>query len=84
MTVHNSSRYREVHARSLNDPAFNTGKKLFWIGIGKDDFVMDANKKTLALLDKHKIRYQYQESDGGHTWLNWRQYLNQYAPLLFR
>ena len=72
------------YAKALNDPAFNKGKKLFWIGIGKDDFVMDANKKTLALLDKHQIKYQYKETSGGHTWINWRQYLNEYVPMLFR
>lgn len=72
------------YAKALNDPAFNKGKKLFWVGIGKDDFVMDANKKTLALLDKHQIKYQYKETSGGHTWINWRQYLNEYMPLLFR
>lgn len=72
------------YARALNDPNFNKGKKLFWVGIGKDDFVMDANKKTLALLDKHQIKYQYKETAGGHTWINWRQYLNEYVPMLFK
>ncbi|MGA0557709.1 esterase [Larkinella sp. VNQ87] len=72
------------YASVLNDASFNKNKKLFWIEIGKDDFVMDANKKTLALLDKHGIKYQYKETDGGHTWTNWRQYLHEYAPLLFR
>ncbi|AUD01553.1 esterase [Spirosoma pollinicola] len=72
------------YAKALNDPAFNKNKKLFWVGIGKDDFVMDANKKTLALLDKHQIKYQYKETTGGHTWINWRQYLNEYTPLLFK
>ena len=72
------------YAKVLNDPAFNKGKKLFWVGIGKDDFVMEANKKTLALLDKHRINYQYKESAGGHTWVNWRQYLHEYTPLLFK
>lgn len=72
------------YAKALNDASFNKSKKLFWIGIGKEDFVMDANKKTLALLDKHKIKYQYKETTGGHTWINWRQYLNEYVPLLFK
>lgn len=72
------------YAKALNDPTFNKGKKLFWVSIGKDDFVMDANKKTLALLDKHQIKYQYKETAGGHTWINWRQYLNEYAPMLFK
>ncbi|CAN5122703.1 esterase family protein [soil metagenome] len=72
------------YAKALNDPSFNKNKKLFWVSIGKDDFVMDANKKTLALLDKHQIKYQYQETAGGHTWINWRQYLNEYVPMLFK
>jgi enterochelin esterase-like enzyme len=72
------------YAKALNDPSFNKGKKLFWISIGKDDFVMESNKKTLALLDKHQIKYQYKETEGGHTWINWRQYLNEYTPLLFK
>ena len=72
------------YAKVLNDPSFNKNKKLFWVGIGKDDFVMDANKKTLALLDKHQIKYQYKETSGGHTWINWRQYLNEYVPMLFK
>ena len=72
------------YAKALNDASFNKNKKLFWVEIGKDDFVMDANKKTLALLDKHKIKYQYKETTGGHTWINWRQYLNEYVPQLFK
>ncbi|WP_262890524.1 alpha/beta hydrolase [Rhodocytophaga rosea] len=72
------------YAKVLQDPNFNKSKKLFWVEIGKDDFVMEANKKTLALLDKHKIKYQYKETEGGHTWINWRQYLNEFVPLLFR
>ncbi|GAB4004216.1 alpha/beta hydrolase-fold protein [Spirosoma migulaei] len=72
------------YAKVLNDPSFNKGKKLFWVAIGKDDFVMDANKKTLAMLDKHNIKYQYKETSGGHTWVNWRQYLNEYTPMLFK
>ncbi|MFC5412526.1 esterase [Larkinella bovis] len=72
------------YASALNDPGFNKNKKLFWIGIGTDDFVMDANKKTMAMLDKHQIKYQYKETGGGHTWINWRQYLNEFVPQLFR
>lgn len=72
------------YAKALNDTGFNKGKKLFWVSIGKDDFLMDSNKKTLAILDKHNIKYQYKESAGGHTWINWRAYLNEYTPMLFK
>lgn len=29
-------------------------------------------------------KYTFVESDGGHTWHNWRHYLTQFVPLLFK
>ncbi|GAA4409040.1 esterase family protein [Nibrella viscosa] len=72
------------YAKALQDPNFNKNKKLLLFQIGKDDFLMEANQKTLGLLNKHNIKYQYKETEGGHTWINWRQYLNEFAPMLFR
>ncbi len=66
------------------DPKLNDRIKLFWFATGKDDFVMPSTKAALAMLDQHKIRYTYRETEGGHTWPNWRAYLNEFAPLLFR
>jgi hypothetical protein len=43
-----------------------------------------ATKASLAMLDEHEVRYRYKETEGGHTWPNWRAYLNEFAPLLFR
>ena len=68
----------------LADPTLNDRIKLFWLATGKDDFVLPSTKATLALLDQHRIRYAYKETPGGHTWPNWRAYLNEFAPLLFR
>jgi enterochelin esterase family protein len=68
----------------LADPKLNARIKLFWLATGKADFVMPSTKAALALLDQHKIRYTYKETEGGHTWPNWRAYLNEFAPLLFR
>ena len=68
----------------LADPKFNDRIRLFWIATGKEDFVMPSTKASLAMLDQHKIRYSYKETEGGHTWPNWRAYLNEFAPLLFR
>ncbi|MFD2574530.1 esterase [Spirosoma soli] len=72
------------YAKTLQDPNFNKNKKLFLFEIGKDDFLMEPCKQTMALFDKHQIKYQYKETDGGHTWINWRHYLNEYTPLLFQ
>ena len=68
----------------LADAKFNDKVKLFWLATGKEDFVMPSTKNTLALLDQHKVRYTYKETEGGHTWPNWRAYLNEFVPMLFR
>jgi hypothetical protein len=35
-------------------------------------------------MEKHGIKHEMHISGGGHTWINWRQYLNDFAPKLFR
>ena len=62
---------------------FAKGVALYWIGIGKDDFLYEENVKFRALLDSKEYEYEYVESDGGHTWRNWRCYLTQFAERLF-
>jgi enterochelin esterase-like enzyme len=62
----------------------NSGYKLYWIGCGKDDFVYQSVIKLRETLDKHNFKYTYRESTGGHTWANWRIYLSEFAPLLFK
>jgi enterochelin esterase family protein len=57
---------------------------LYWIGIGRDDFLYDANTIYRAKLDDNGYRYTYYESDGGHCWRNWRVYLTEFVPLLFK
>ena len=63
---------------------FNEGVKLYWIGIGEDDFLYDENVRYRELLDSKGYTYTYCESEGGHIWRNWRIYLNDYAQLLFK
>lgn len=57
---------------------------LYWIGIGKDDFLYDSNKTLREMLDKASMKYTYHESDGGHIWRNWRDYLVLFTPQLFK
>lgn len=61
-----------------------SGVKLYWIGCGKEDFLFASVQTLLDTLDKHDFPYTYRESTGGHTWANWRIYLSELAPLLFR
>jgi enterochelin esterase-like enzyme len=62
----------------------NSGYKLYWIGCGKDDFLYQSVIELRNTLDKHGFKYTYRESTGGHTWANWRIYLSEFAPLLFK
>ena len=62
----------------------NSGYKLYWIGCGVDDFLYQSVIDLRNTLDKHGFKYTYRESTGGHTWANWRIYLSEFAPLLFK
>ena len=62
----------------------NNGYKLYWIACGKDDFLYKFNTEYRERLDKLGMKYVYRESAGGHTWRNWRVYLSEFTPMLFR
>lgn len=62
----------------------NNGYKLYWIGIGKTDFLYKNVSDFRAKLDGIKMPYEYRESEGGHTWVNWRIYLTEFVPKLFK
>jgi enterochelin esterase family protein len=61
----------------------DSGVNKYWVACGKEDFVMDSNKRLLSVLDKTGFQYEYFENEGGHTWANWRTYLSMFAPMLF-
>lgn len=71
---------RDVKIEALK----KSGYKLYWIGCGKDDFVYQSVINLRNTLDKHGFKYVYRESTGGHTWANWRIYLSEFAPQLFK
>lgn len=60
------------------------GIKLYWIGIGSADGLLPAVKAYRAKLDSLHFTYQYVESTRGHLWTNWRSYMLQFVPLLFK
>ncbi len=68
----------------LDNAALKKGLKLLWFATGKDDFLLNTTKATIEMLKKHGFAPEYEESSGGHTWVNWRNYLNEFAPRLFR
>ena len=60
-----------------------SGVHKYWVACGKEDFVMDSNKRLLSILDKTGFKHEYFENEGGHTWANWRTYLSMFTPMLF-
>ena len=58
--------------------------KLYWIACGKDDFLYGTVVTMRQELDSAGFQYTYRESTGGHTWSNWRIYLSEFAPMLFK
>jgi enterochelin esterase family protein len=62
----------------------NKSVKLFLISVGNKDFALNGSKNLAEILKKHGIKNELHESGGGHTWINWRHYLNEFAPQLFR
>lgn len=63
---------------------FKAKPELYWIGIGKTDFLYDQNKGLRAYLDRMNYPYEYYESEDGHIWRNWRDYLTIFAQKLFK
>lgn len=57
---------------------------LYWIGIGNTDFLYKANEELRKNFDDKGYKYTYYETPEGHIWKNWRIYLTEFTPLLFK
>jgi enterochelin esterase family protein len=62
----------------------NAQVKLFAITVGDKDFALAGSKALAETLSQHGIKNELQITGGGHTWINWRRYLNEFAPRLFQ
>ena len=66
------------------DIQFAKKPALYWIAIGKTDFLYQDNVRFRQLLDSKGHPYVYYENEDGHIWRNWRIYLTEFAPQLFK
>lgn len=76
--------WEKANLAALDNAAAKRGLRLFWFSTGKDDGLIGTTRNTVDLFKKHGFAPVYLESEGGHTWLNWRDYLSQFAPQLFQ
>ena len=78
--------YRSNFSDGTYVPANRLNKelRLLWIGTGTSDFLIGASRSLDAYLTENGVRHTFYTPDGGHTWMNCRDYLAQIARRLFR
>ncbi len=76
--------WEEIHKADLDNPALKKGTRLIWLSTGVNDGLIANTKTTVEMLKKHGFDPVFKESPGAHTWINWRNYLNEFAPQLFQ
>jgi enterochelin esterase-like enzyme len=79
-----SPSWEQQHLSMLDNQKMKKGLKLLWFATGSEDFLVQTTKDTVEMLKKHGFSPVYKETGGGHTWANWREYLNEFAPQLFK
>lgn len=65
------------------DAVFAAGPKLYWIGCGKTDGVMKNSLLLKEYCEEKGYPVTFYESEGGHIWRNWREYLTVFAQKIF-
>lgn len=74
--------YSDIDAKLARQ--FEASPALYYIAIGNKDFLYQENKEFREKLDAKGYKYTYLESTEGHIWKNWRIYLADFAPRLFK
>ena len=76
--------WEKQNLAALDNAAARRGLNLLWFSTGKDDGLITTTRSTVDLLKKHGFKPVFIESEGAHTWMNWRDYLASFAPQLFQ
>ncbi|NWF90833.1 MAG: esterase [Ignavibacteriaceae bacterium] len=76
--------WEEHNKKFLDDKSLKENLKLVWFATGKDDFLLETSRATVKMLANHGFMVKYKETSGGHTWNVWREYLNEFAQLIFK
>ena len=77
-----SSVYTDIDAKLKKQ--FDKKPALYWIAIGDKDFLYQTNVDFRKKLDENGYSYTYFETPEGHIWKNWRIYLSEFLPQLFK
>jgi enterochelin esterase-like enzyme len=60
------------------------GVKHYWIGAGTTDFALNGSETLKKMAEKAGLPMSYHTAPGAHFWFIWRQFLSDFAPILFR
>jgi enterochelin esterase family protein len=82
--IADSDDFETEHRATLDDESLKDGLEHLWFAIGDEDFLLDTATASVEMFRGHGFDVGYHESGGGHTWTNWREYLNDFAQQLFR
>lgn len=74
----------EAEAALARQMAPKVAPTLYWIGVGSADGVKANAVKLRDYCQAKGYPVEYYESDGGHTWRNWRVYLTLFAQKIFQ
>ena len=81
------SSFTSTEIPGVYDNAEETNKKirLFWLGVGTDDFLYGNARDYMEFLDKKGIRSvkEFTSDKFGHTWMNAKYFLDKTLRLLF-
>jgi enterochelin esterase-like enzyme len=75
--------FEQQNRAALTNAAAKKGLKVLWFATGVDDGLITTTRSTVELFKKHGFAPVMKETPGGHTWLVWRAYLSEFAPMLF-
>ena len=64
--------------------AANKKLKVFYIACGKADALFPSSQALADALQKANVKHTFAPSEEGHVWRNWRSYLADFAPMLFK
>ncbi|MBL8241319.1 MAG: esterase [Bryobacterales bacterium] len=66
-----------------NIEALKKANPLLWVACGKEDSLFQRSADLAAKLKAAGVNHTWQATPGAHTYTVWRQYLAEFAPLLF-
>ena len=79
----NAGNWEAQRLTMLDDASLKADLKVLWFATGSNDGLIATSRSSVDLLKKHGFEPVFKETAGGHTWINWRDYLNEFAAKLF-